>query len=170
MEDLAIHVKGLEPAGYDPRPLKGMGLAYAISDRGACHLRTTFYKAELSGIIPPAAIEGKAKLLIDFEDWATIFDTLIFCRFFRDFYLWDELRTIVRVTVGLDLSKEELQGLAADVADLVRSYNVREGVTEADDTLPRRFFTEPLPETGPVMKPDDFARLKSDYYRLRGWK
>ncbi|HOG15772.1 MAG TPA: aldehyde ferredoxin oxidoreductase family protein [Syntrophales bacterium] len=169
MEDRAIHVKGLEPAGYDPRQLKGMGLAYATSDRGACHLRTTFYKPELSGMIPPAAIEGKAAMLIDFEDRATIFDTLIFCRFFRDFYLWDELRTIVKVTVGLDLSRQELQGLAADVTNLVRSYNIREGVTEADDTLPPRFFTEALPETGSVMNPEDFAKLKSDYYRLRGW-
>ena len=47
-EDMAVHVKGLEPAGYDPRVLKGMGLAYATSDRGACHLRATFYKPELS--------------------------------------------------------------------------------------------------------------------------
>jgi len=170
MEDRAIHVKGLEPAGYDPRQLKGMGLAYATSDRGACHLRTTFYKPELSGMIPPGAIEGKAKLFIDFEDRATIFDTLIFCRFFRDYYLWDELRTIVKVTVGLDLSQEEIKALAADVANLVRSYNVREGVTEADDTLPPRFFSEPLPETGSVMKPEDFAKLKDDYYKLRGWK
>jgi len=53
LEELAIHVKGLEPAGYDPRVLKGMGLGYAVSDRGACHLRATFYKPELSGIIPP---------------------------------------------------------------------------------------------------------------------
>ncbi|GAI21173.1 unnamed protein product, partial [marine sediment metagenome] len=57
----------LEPAGYDPRVLKAMGLAYAISDRGACHLRATVYKAELSGIIPPEQIEGKAEVLIDFE-------------------------------------------------------------------------------------------------------
>ena len=169
MEDRAIHVKGLEPPGYDPRHLKGMGLAYATSDRGACHLRTTFYKPELSGMIPPDKIEGKAEMLLDFEDRATIFDTLIFCRFFRDYYLWDELRTIVKVTVGLDLSQEEIRALAADVADLVRSYNVREGVTEADDTLPPRFFTEPLPETGSVMKPEAFAKLKEDYYKLRGW-
>ena len=169
MEDQAIHVKGLEPAGYDPRHLKGMGLAYATSDRGACHLRTTFYKPELSGMISPSAIEGKAAMMIDFEDRATIFDTFIFCRFFRDFYLWDELREIVRVTVGLSLSKEELQAIAADVINLVRSYNLREGMTEADDTLPRRFFTEPLPESGSVTKDEDFARLKDDYYKLRGW-
>ena len=59
MEDVAVHVKGLEPAGYDPRVLKGMGLAYAVSDRGACHLRTTFYKPELTGMIDPSQIEGK---------------------------------------------------------------------------------------------------------------
>lgn len=71
MEDQAIHVKGMEPAGYDPRVLKGMGLAYATSDRGACHLRATFYKPELSGMIAPDQIEGKAKLFIDFEDRLT---------------------------------------------------------------------------------------------------
>jgi len=60
MEDAAIHVKGLDPAGYDPRILKGMGLACATSDRGACHLRSTFYKAELAGMIPMDQMEGKA--------------------------------------------------------------------------------------------------------------
>jgi aldehyde:ferredoxin oxidoreductase len=53
MADQAIHVKGLEPAGYDPRVLKGMGLAYGTSDRGACHLRATFYKPELAGMVDP---------------------------------------------------------------------------------------------------------------------
>jgi aldehyde:ferredoxin oxidoreductase len=66
MEDVAIHVKGLDPAGYDPRVLKGMGLANATSDRGACHLRATFYKAELAGMIPSDQMEGKAKLFLEF--------------------------------------------------------------------------------------------------------
>jgi aldehyde:ferredoxin oxidoreductase len=169
MEDQAIHVKGLEPAGYDPRFLKGMGLAYATSDRGACHLRTTFYKAELSGLIKPSIIEGKAAMLIDFEDRLTIFDTLILCRFYRDFYLWDELIQIVRMTTGLDLTKDELQQIARNVSDLVKNYNIREGVTSEDETLPKRFFDEPLPETGNVLKREELKTLKSDYYRLRGW-
>ena len=59
MEETAIHVKGLEPAGFDPRVLKGMGLAYATSDRGACHLRATFYKSELSGQIDPDQDKGE---------------------------------------------------------------------------------------------------------------
>ena len=76
LEDIAIHVKGMEPPGYDPRALKGMGLAYAVSDRGACHLRSTFYKPELAGMIDPEQIEGKAELFIDFEDRCTLFDCL----------------------------------------------------------------------------------------------
>jgi len=88
LEEIAIHVKGLEPGGFDPRVLKGMGLAYATSARGACHLRGTFYKAELSGEIEKDRIAGKAALLVDYEDRAALFDCLILCRFFRDFISW----------------------------------------------------------------------------------
>jgi aldehyde:ferredoxin oxidoreductase len=169
MQEEAIHVKGMEPAGYDPRFLKGMSLAYATSDRGACHLRSTFYRAELSGMIKPETMEGKVSIFLDFEDRLTLFDTLIFCRFYRDFYLWNELRQIVKITTGLDLTKEQLQETASRVTDLVRSYNIREGVTAEDDVLPRRFFTEPLPDGGYVVNEDDFIRLKAEYYQMRGW-
>jgi len=66
MEDMAVHVKGLEPPGYDPRVLKGCGLAFATAGRGACHLRTTIHNPELKGISDPGDIKGKAELLIDY--------------------------------------------------------------------------------------------------------
>jgi len=169
MEDEAIHVKGMEPPGYDPRFLKGMGLAYATSDRGACHLRSTFYKAELSGIVKPSVIEEKAPVFLDFEDRLTVADTMVLCRFYRDFYLWDELREIVRLTTGEDLTKEGLQQISSNVIDLVRNYNIREGVTAHDDSLPKRFFREVLPEEGYTISEDEVETLKSEYYRLRGW-
>ena len=75
LEDLAVHVKGLEPAGFDPRVLKGMGLSYATAARGACHLRGTFYKAELSGEIPKDQIEGKEELQI--LDIAELLDSVL---------------------------------------------------------------------------------------------
>ncbi|HRF91799.1 MAG TPA: aldehyde ferredoxin oxidoreductase C-terminal domain-containing protein, partial [Desulfobacter postgatei] len=106
MEDQAVHVKGLEPAGYDPRVLKGMGLAYAASDRGACHLRSTFYKPELAGMIDPDQVEGKAKLFIDFEDRLTLFDTMILCKFYRDLYPWELLGEMITAATGMDGSKE----------------------------------------------------------------
>ena len=146
MEDKAIHVKGLEPAGFDPRVLKGMGLAYATSDRGACHLRATFYKSELSGQIDPNQIKGKAKLFVDYEDKMTLFDALILCRFYRDLITWKDLQEIIKSTCNLSLKKKELKTTASGIINLARSFNQQEGVTKKEDKLPRRFFREVLKE------------------------
>lgn len=169
MEDVAIHVKGMEPAGYEPRILKGMGLAYATSPRGACHVRSTFYKAELSGMIDKDQIEGKAELFIDFEERLALQDMLIVCRFYRDLYMWDELSEIIEVTTGMKMDKPYLKRTASYVIDLTRRFNIREGLTKKDDTLPSRFFDEPLGEEKKVLRREDFNRMLADYYRLRGW-
>ncbi len=168
LEDIAVHVKGLEPAGYDPRALKGMGLGYAVSDRGACHLRSTFYKPELSGMIRPEQINGKAELFLDFEDRLTLFDTLILCRFFRDIYPWEKLLNIIALTTGMELTRSELQQIAARVTDNTRLFNIREGLTTADDRLPSRLIKEPL-ENGARITQEEMETLVKNYYRLRGW-
>lgn len=168
MEDQAVHVKGLEPAGYDPRVLKGMGLAYAVSPRGACHLRSTFYKPELSGAIDPGQVEDKAELFIDFEDRCTLFDSLILCRFYRDFYPWKALSDILELTTGLHLSREELQAVASRITDNTRKFNLRQGLTPEDDRLPKRFLTGKL-ENGQGITGPEVEHLVQDYYRLRGW-
>ncbi len=169
MADQAIHVKGLEPAGYDPRVLKGMGLAYGSSDRGACHLRATFYKPELAGIVDPEKIEGKAAVFAEWEDRLTLFDTLILCRFYRDLYQWDQLATIIKSTTGLDLDSRRMRGIAAAVTDNTRRFNLREGLQPLDDMLPRRFYKEVLPETGKGITEEQMQRMMADYYAARGW-
>lgn len=169
LEDLAIHVKGLEPGGYEPRVLKGMGLAYAISDRGACHLRSTVYKAELSGMIPPEQIEGKAEVVLDFEDRHTLFDSLILCRFFRDMYPWERISLVINATTGMELDKKGLQKLALDITNKAREFNLREGMTKEADTLPKRFFEEKLEDSGKVLPKSEFDKMLSDYYKLKGW-
>ena len=168
MEDQAIHVKGLEPAGYDPRVLKGMGLAYGTSDRGACHLRTTFYKPELSGMIDPGQIEGKAAMLAEWEDRLTIFDALILCRFYRDLYQWEELSTIIEGTTGLKLDKSGMRSIAASVTNDARKFNIREGLTPGDDHLPSRFHKEAL-EGEKIISEEEMESLLKDYYQARGW-
>ena len=168
MEDTAVHAKGMEPAGYDPRVLKGMGLAYATSDRGACHLRSTFYKPELSGIIDPDQIHDKAELFLDFEDRLTLFDTFILCRFYRDFYLWEELGRIIHALTGLSGSRENIQSIAKNVSDLVRAFNLREGMTPEDETLSKG-LQKPLAQTGQTLTPQELQHMVKDYYRLRGW-
>ena len=169
LEDFAVHVKGLDPPGYEPRTLKGMALAYAISDRGACHLRATIYKAELSGLIDFDQIEGKAEMLIDFEDRHTLFDSMILCRFFRDLYPWDKLSQIINATMGMKLDKAQLQKIALAITNLAREFNLREGMTSDDDSLPKRYFDDKLEDSGKVVSRVDFEKLKSDYYRLKGW-
>jgi len=169
LEDLAIHVKGLEPGGYEPRVLKAMGLAYAVNDRGACHLRATVYKAELSGVIPPEQIEGKAAVVIDFEDRHTLFDSMIVCRFFRDIYLWDQISLLINASTGMELDKKGLQKLALDITNQAREFNLREGMTKEADTLPRRFFEEKLEDSGKVLPKPEFDKMLSDYYKLKGW-
>ena len=170
LENLAIHVKGLEPAGYDPRALKGMGLAYAVSDRGACHLRATVYKAEFAGWVDRTSAEGKAETVLDFEDRHTIFDTLILCRFYRDLIGWDDLSVIIQGLTGLELDKAGLQALSARIADTVRRFNLREGMTPADDTLPVRFLQEPLEPSGERLSRAELEQMVSEYYALRGWE
>jgi len=169
MEDQAIHVKGLEPAGFDPRVLKGMGLAYATSDRGACHLRATFYKSELSGQIDPNQVKGKAKLFVDYEDKMTLFDALILCRFYRDLITWKDLQEMIQFACGVPLSKKGLKKMASGITNLARTFNQQEGVTQKEDKLPRRFFREVLQETGKGMEPQDLEIMLKEYYQLRGW-
>jgi aldehyde:ferredoxin oxidoreductase len=146
LAELAVHVKGLEPAGYDPRPLKGMGLSYAVSPRGACHLRSTFYKAEIGGQIDKDQIEGKARLVVDYEDRCALLDCLILCRFYRDVIQWEELARIIETTTGMVLSKRELELWVNAVIQGTRAYNRREGLGPETDTLPPRLLTEPTAE------------------------
>ncbi len=170
LEDMAMHVKGLEMSDYEPRVLKGMALAYATSDRGACNLRATVYSPELSGKIPPEEIEGKAEAVVDLEDRHNLFDSLILCRFFRDLYLWEELSLIINATTGMKLDKQQLQQIASNVANKAREFNLREGITAADDTLPKRLFREKLGDSGKGITEVEFEKMRSEYYQLRGWE
>lgn len=169
MEDQAIHVKGLEPAGYDPRVLPGMGLAYGSSPRGACHLRATFYKPELSGMVEPDKIEGKADIFAEWEDRLTLFDTFILCRFYRDLYQWGELSTMIKGVTGLELDTKGMRQIAARVSDDIRRFNLREGLVPEDDHLPVRFYKEVLPETGRLISKETMNQLLKEYYKARGW-
>ncbi|MDD3472043.1 MAG: aldehyde ferredoxin oxidoreductase C-terminal domain-containing protein, partial [Syntrophaceae bacterium] len=169
MENQAIHVKGLEPAGYDPRVLKGMGLAYGASDRGACHLRATFYKPELAKMIDPDQIDGKASMFVDWEDRLTIFDTFILCRFYRDLYQWEDLDRIVKAVTGMDLGVEGLKKVAKSIANETRRFNIQEGLKTSDDKLPHRFYKEALPESGKLITEAQMNQLMEEYYLARGW-
>jgi aldehyde:ferredoxin oxidoreductase len=172
LQELAIHVKGLEPAGYDPRVLKGTGLGYAISPRGACHLRATFYKPELSGIIDPSSVSGKAKLFVEYEDKLCLQDSLIICRFLRDLLEWLDYSLILEALTGLKLNEQKLRAIASGIITLARSFNAREGFDAKADILPKRFFKEPIVKrdrTLAAISEEEIGFMKKEYYELRNW-
>jgi len=161
LEEIAVHVKGLEPPGYDPRTLKGSALAFAVSDRGACHLRATFHNPELSGLLDPGEIHGKAAHLIEYEDLLTLMDTLILCRFFRALYPWEKMTHLLREVCGIETDAAGLKRHAGDITTLIRRFHLREGLTPADDQLSRGFFRKDLQGIRPL-KEADVARMVQD--------
>jgi aldehyde:ferredoxin oxidoreductase len=170
LEDLAVHVKGLEPAGYDPRILPGMSLGYAVSDRGACHLRSGFYMGELRGLVDKDMVEGKAKIFIEYENRNCLEDCLIICRMYQQFIDWEGMQVIIKATMGIDLSLNGLKELASRVTTVARKFNIREGLSKADDNIPSRLFKDAIgPDKNHVVNPEHLAIMIQEYYDLHGW-
>ncbi|HDJ25737.1 MAG TPA: aldehyde:ferredoxin oxidoreductase, partial [Candidatus Bathyarchaeota archaeon] len=178
-EEIAVHVKGLEPPGYDPRGLKGVALAYAVSARGACHLRHVAYRPNLTGQHPfkpgvevdRLSYEGQAEMVVELEDFYAVVDSMVLCRFLClptiGPILWSELAAIYSAITGLEVKPEGLRAIGASINDLVRAFNVREGVKREHDTLPKRFFEHPI--AGEVVDRSAFEHMLDEYYALRGW-
>ena len=172
LEGVAVHVKGMEPAGYDPRRSTGMALGYAISSRGACHMRGTFIRAELAGLTELGAIEGKGALYVDFEDRLVMMDNIIFCRFYRDLLEWDYLTEIVNAAVGADHSVDELRAIANRTVTETHRFNELRGFGARQESLPDWVTERELPaDDGQTFRlpQGDMARLRADYYEARGW-
>jgi len=172
-EVFAMHVKGLEMPAYDPRAAKGMGLGYATSDRGACHLRGYTAGQELFGYgggVDPYIIEGKAKLVIDRQNEKAVIDSSGLCFFAFFAITLKELYHMVVACTGQPYKDwYELMNIGERVYNLTRLFNVREGLTRKDDTLPSRFLNEPMSEGPAKGQVVELEQMLSEYYRLRGW-
>ncbi len=172
IEDLAIQVKGLEPAAYDPRRLPGMGLAYATAPRGACHLRTNFYIPELKGEVSSEDLPHLVERFCDYEENYTLMDSLILCRFYRNFLGWDYYQQVLEAATGWKYLEGDLKKVASRIIDTSRRFNQEAGIVPGEDHLPDRFFKEPLyygNEPGPVLDLEVFEEMLQLYYRKRGW-
>lgn len=170
LEGAAVHVKGMEPAGYDPRVMKGMGLGYATATRGACHLRATMYKPELIGVIDPQAIEGKAAIYCDWEDRLTIMDTLLYCRFYRDLVQWPYITAVVNAAVGADYSEDDMHRIANRIVTMSHDFNAARGIGRESERLPEWVSDKPMEDEGALTFPQaEMEYMLADYYRIRGW-
>jgi aldehyde:ferredoxin oxidoreductase len=169
----ALHVKGLELPGYDPRGMKGQGLTYAVADRGACHVRSNTLRTEL--LMPGAdryGYEGKALMVSELQLTYVIYDTLISCAFGGFAITPADYTEAMSAITGWSFSPEELRNAAQRIWNLTRLFNVREGFSRKDDTLPERLFEEASskgPSSGQVVDRQAFEKMLDEYYQIVGW-
>lgn len=180
----AMHVKGMEITAVDPRAFPAWALMYAVSSRGADHMRayclTEFGEFSKDAVTrmagTPAAnerfgVEGKGRLVAYFEDVRAISDSLGLCKFLgRGSYFFPErLVGLVQAVQGGRVEGERLQLLGERIVNAERLFNLREGLTPADDTLPRRAFEEHIPD-GPVAgRIVELEPMLQEYYSVRDW-
>ena len=176
---LAPHVKGLELPGYEPRAMQTMALGLAVSARGADHNRSGAYEADLRpGADRFSADVEKGPAAVASEVRAAVMDSLIFCKFLRGAFddVLGEAAEMLAAVTGFDITREELETAGHRIVTLRKLFNVREGWTTAEDTLPPRLLEEPLavpagggPGIGVTLSADGLARMIASYYAAHGW-
>ena len=170
--ELAMAVKGQGIPAYDPRGLKGMGLGYATSNRGACHLRGYSPASEL-GLIPlktdPLAWEGKGALLKLLQDLFSFMDSLDLCKFSSFAEGADEFALQYSAMTGRTITADDVLETGERIYNLERHYNNLNGFDAKDDTLPKRFLEEASTHPGNKGHVCELDKMLADYYNLREW-
>ncbi|MBJ20699.1 MAG: aldehyde ferredoxin oxidoreductase family protein [bacterium] len=171
--EIAMACKGQAVPAYDPRGLKGMGLGYATSNRGACHLRAYVAAAEL-GVIgieaDPLEWRGKGELVMIFQDLAAFSDSLDLCKFTAFAQGAEEYAAQWSAATGLDCTADDVMKAGERVYNLERHYNNLAGFREGSDTLPKRFTEEPSTLSGSAGHVSELDQMLAEYYAARGWQ
>jgi len=174
--ELAMTCKGQGVPAYDPRGIKGMGLGYATSNRGACHLRGYTPAAEVVGnvlgpseVADPLAWKGKGEMVIIFQNVHTMTDCLDVCKFATFAESLDSFAKQYEVMTGVPSSPEHLLKVGERVYNLERHYNNLAGFGEGSDTLPDRFTKEPSTMGGSKGQVCELDDMLVEYYEKRGW-
>ena len=175
--DIAVHTKGLETPAWGPRGVSGMGLAYMTTDRGGCHQRGFPIGYELEGQwegqeLDPLSPEGKAAMVIALQNYSAGTDTLVKCDFGSSGISAATYAALFSAATGRKITPETIMETGERIWNLTRLFNLAQGMDASQDTLPRRFVEEPLPD-GPAkghrITKKDMAYMKQEYYKARGW-
>lgn len=193
-EKYVMHAKGMTFPGRDPRSSKGWGLMYAVSSRGPCHIRAFIpesmpdhtWDVSLDKILKkykdpknPMLEEGKPELVCWYENLLAFKNSLEICLFSSDPWMFSEsaehfsipgmLARFYNGTTGLNISEEEVLEIGERIINVERAFNVREGLTRKDDTLPERMLKEPMPDGFAKGQVVDLEPMIDKYYGFRGW-
>jgi aldehyde:ferredoxin oxidoreductase len=172
--ELSMSSKGQEFPAYDARAIQGIGLAYATSNRGGCHLRGYTIASEVLGIpvkTDPLESQGKPELVKAFQDATAAFDSSGLCLFTTFAWGLADLAPQMAAACGEQFTTEELEKIGERIWNMEREFNNRAGFTKADDSLPARLTsTDGACKTGPAKgKFNELATMLPKYYEVRGW-
>ena len=170
--EFSMTIKGQEFPAYDPRAIQGMGLAYASSNRGGCHLRGYTVSSEVLGLpekTDPLVTEGKAGLVKAFQDLTAGVDSSGTCIFTTFALSGDDIAPMVDASCDGDWSVERFVEVGERIWNMERQYNIAAGFTGADDTLPERLLKDAA-KSGPAKgSVNRLHEMLPEYYELRGW-
>lgn len=170
--DLSMSVKGQEFPAYDGRVIQGIGLGYATSNRGACHLRGYTIASEVLGIpikTEPTDTDGKPELLKAFQDATAAFDAAGICIFTSFAWTLNDVAPQVQAACGDEFTVENLTLIGERIWNMEKDFNLRAGFTRKDDALPKRLMTEAA-KTGPAKGVvSGLDKMLPIYYQVRGW-
>ncbi|OGO27344.1 MAG: aldehyde ferredoxin oxidoreductase [Chloroflexi bacterium RBG_16_52_11] len=174
--EISMTVKGMSIPAYDPRGIKGMGIAYATSNRGACHLRAYTPAAEVIGnvlgpatLTDPLAWKGKGELTVIFQHVHTMTDCLDVCKFATFAENLDTFAAQYEAVTGVTTDVNYLLTVGERVYNLERYYNNLAGFREGSDYLPERFLKEPSDGPGSKGHVCELPEMLDEYYQKRGW-
>lgn len=175
--EIAMEVKGQAIPAYDPRGIKGMGVGYATSNRGACHLRGYTPAAEVvanvlgnTDLTDPLEWKGKGELTVIFQNVHTMTDCLDVCKFATFAESLDIFAEQYSAITGVDVDANYLLEVGERVYNLERHYNNLAGFREGSDYLPQRFLTEPSTSVGSEGHICELDLMLEEYYQVRGWE
>ena len=166
-------VRGQEFAAYEARAIQGMGLGYATSNRGACHLKAYTVAAEILGMprqMDPRATEEKAEITKLFQDATSTVDATGLCQFLTFGVGLEEMLPQLAAATGVEFTLEGLMTIGERIWNLERLWNERAGFIGKDDTLPKRILEEPIPSGPAKGEVNRLGEMLPEYYELRGWE
>lgn len=164
--------KRMDMPAYDARAIQGIGLNYATSNRGGCHVRGYTISPEILGLPVQSdrtETSGKAELVKLFQDLTAAIDSLGVCLFSSFALGAAEYATLFNAATGSSLSPEEFLEAGERIYNLERLFNKDAGMEQAEDSMPDRVLKEPIPSgpsAGMVSKLDE---MLPEYYAVRGW-
>ncbi len=170
--ELSMSVKKLEMPAYDPRGMQGQGLVYATGNRGACHETGNMLGPEvlaLPRLLDRFATQGKAGIVSVHQDAAAVIDSLVYCKFANMAVAVEFFARTLSAVTGELFTEEDLMVIGERIWTLERLYNLREGFTSEDDTLPDRLLNEPVQEGPSEGFTANLAPMLAEYYAFRGW-